>query len=361
VKVLVTVPASVTARASVSVLVHIQSTHKLPDGRVVVRVDGKKARAKQVTGGKHRLSVAVTLRFSKGAHHVSATFHSQGRGGGHSPAVAVRARSHGSIPKNGCAAAPSACGFPDATNTGVPAGTSLTTYNRDVDITAAGSTFQNAVVHGTLNIDADNVTVRNVQVINDGEDWGISLQHTQNATIVDCDIAPSGSRLLVGIKDVYGDASGTTIEGCDISGTTTGIQTHEGLIADNYIHDMAYQTGDHLNGTTSNGSTDPLTIRHNTIFNQYEQTDAVSLFQDFGLEANRTITDNLLAGGGYTIYGGGGTFGTTHNIVITDNRISRIFFPRGGSYGPVAHFENSGPGNVWSGNVWDDTGNKITN
>ena len=62
--------------------------------------------------------------------------------------------------------------------------------------------------------------------------------------------------------------------------------------------------GDHLNGTTSNGSTTPLAIIHNTIFNAHGQTDAISLFEDFGTEANREISDNLVAGGGYTIYGG---------------------------------------------------------
>ena len=40
--------------------------------------------------------------------------------------------------------------------------------------------------------------------------------------------------------------------------------------------------------------------------------------------------------------------------MIRNNRISRLFFPRGGSYGPVTAFDSDGPGNVWSGNVWDE-------
>ena len=166
-------------------------------------------------------------------------------------------------------------------------------------------------------------------------------------------------RLEVGIKDIYGDATGTKILASDITGTGTGIQTHEGLIEDTYIHDLRMIPTDHVNGTTSNGSTVPLTIRHNTIFNQFGQTDAISLFQDFWREANRTIDNNLLAGGGYTIYGGGGGYGTATNIKITNNRISRLYFPNGGSYGPLAHFDWSGSGNEWSGNVWDDSGATI--
>ena len=44
----------------------------------------------------------------------------------------------------------------------------------------------------------------------------------------------------------------------------------------------------------------------------------------------------------------------THDIQITNNRIARLYFPNGGSYGPVTAFDPNGPGNVWSGNVWDD-------
>jgi hypothetical protein len=251
---------------------------------------------------------------------------------------------------------PSACGYPDATNTGIPAGTALTTYPDSVTITKDGTTLTNADIHGSLVINADNVTLRNVRITNDGEDWGIGLAHTHNTTIHNCQIAPAGTRLLVGIKDIYGDATGTTIDACNISGTTTGIQTHEGTIENTYIHDLAYQDGDHLNGTTSNGSTEPLTIRHNTIYNQEGQTDAISLFQDFGLEANRTITDNLLAGGGYTIYGGMGSYGTPTNIVITHNRFARTYYPHSGYWGPIAYFDRTGTGNTWTDNTWDDTG-----
>lgn len=161
---------------------------------------------------------------------------------------------------------------------------------------------------------------------------------------------------MEGIKDIYGDCTGTQILRNNIQNADTGVQVYEGLIADNYIHDMALAAGDHINGTTSNGSTIMMTIRHNTILNKFEQTDAISLFQDFGLEANRLITDNLVAGGGYTIYGGDNErFGKTYNIQITNNRFSRLYYPNGGYWGPVAAFDANGVGNGASGNIWDDT------
>lgn len=267
-----------------------------------------------------------------------------------------------------CAADPSSCGYPDASNTGVAGGTSLRTVPGDVSegpgwhatgssvtVDGDGAVLENVIVPGSIDVTGNDVTIRNVRVAAEGDTWGIGIRSAANTTITQVEIRPEGARLEVGIKDVYGDSTGTTITESDIARTATGIQTAQGVIQDNYIHDLEFRGDDHVNGTTSNGSSTPLTIRHNTVFNPLTQTDAVSLFQDFGVEANRTIDDNLLAGGGYTIYGGGdGKIGTSSNIVITNNRISRMYFPDGGYYGPVTAFDPQGPGNVWSGNVWDD-------
>ena len=224
-------------------------------------------------------------------------------------------------------------------------------------MTGDNAIVENLLVDGPVDVQGSNAIIRNNSIPVNGETWGVGLHHTVNAQIYNNTIGTPGvtPRLLVGIKDVYGDATGTQVLRNDISNTSTGVQTHEGVIADNYIHDLGFQTGDHLNGTTSNGATTMMTIRHNTILNSYGQTDAISLFQDFWIEGNRLITDNLIAGGGYTIYGGEGSYGQSFNIVITNNRFSNIFFPASGSYGPVAHFDSSGPGNILSGNYWDDT------
>ena len=269
-----------------------------------------------------------------------------------------------------CVSLPSRCGYPDASNTGVPVGTALLRVPQDVKSgpgwawdsrgwlqASSGAVVKNLIVSGSINVGGSNITVTNVRVLVNGETWGIGLQHATNAVVSNNEIGIAGSspRLMVGVKDIYGDSSGTQVLRNNITNTGTGIQTFEGLIADNYIHDMGYVSGDHINGTTSNGSTTMMTIRHNTILNQIDQTDAISLFQDFGVEANRLITDNLVAGGGYTIYGGDNeNFGKTSNIKITNNRFSTIFYPNGGYWGPVAAFDPSGAGNVASGNYWDN-------
>ncbi len=274
-----------------------------------------------------------------------------------------------------CAPVPSRCGFPDATNTGVQPGITLQRVPEDItsgpgwiwdsrgwlSVNDNGAILENIVVNNGISVQANNVTIRNIVINTGGEDFGIALRHTNNTRIEHVEIGPtpSDSRLLVGIKDIYGDATGTLITHADIWGSSTGVQMGSGTLTNSYIHDLRKQGDDHVNGFTSNGSTQPLTLTNNTIFNSFDQTDAISLFQDFGVEANRTITNNLIGGGGYTLYGGAGTKGQTSNIVITNNRFTRHLFPNSGYYGPVAAYEPNAPGNIWTGNIWDDTNTPV--
>ena len=270
----------------------------------------------------------------------------------------------------------SRCGYPDATTAGVLDRSKLHKVPQDVtagagwtwdargwlEVTTDGAVVENLEVDGTIDVTGRNVTVRGNVILAQGQTWAVGLRHTTDATVIGNTIGAAGltPRLEVGIKDVYGDAVGTTVTANDIAGTSTGIQLGSGVIRDNYIHDLGMVEGDHVNGIMSNGSAQRLVIEHNTVLNQFDQTDAIALFQDFGVEANRLITRNLLAGGGYAIYGGDGQFGATYNIQIIGNRISRMYFPLGGSYGPVAYFDNQGTDNLWSGNVWDEDDSPIS-
>jgi len=278
-------------------------------------------------------------------------------------------------PGRNCGTAPSSCGFPDASNTGVQSsaaalrsvpgqvskGTGWHWDGGHITVDGAGAVLESVSVAANVDVLASDVTIRNVQITTGGEDFGISLRHTKNVTIENVEISgrDAGSgRLMVGIKDIYGDAQGTQVLRSDIARTSTGVQIYAGLVQDNYIHDMGFKSGDHTNGTTDNGgSRSSLTLRHNTVFNSQPQTDAISLFQDFGTQTNRTIEGNLVAGGGYTIYGGANPGGAqTSNIRIVNNRFSKLYFPRAGSYGYATAFDPRGPGNEWAGNIWDDTG-----
>lgn len=270
-----------------------------------------------------------------------------------------------------CVTAPHTCGFPDATDTGVPGGTALRSVPSQVSggpgwhfdaqhgsvvVTASGTVLSNLFIPYSLVIDASDVTVRDVRVLTGGY-FGIALKHIAGVTIEDSTI--SGQTLTAGrvgsaIVDVYGDSTGIVIQNDDISQFRTGVQVSTGLIAGNYIHDPGYIHGDHTNGIYVAGTTEPLTIYGNTIFNNLGQTDDINLDASTSGQAvaNKVVVGNMLVGGGYSIYGGDARNGRTSNILIVDNEFGRLYYPGGGRYGPVAYFNPGGSGNVWSGNVW---------
>ena len=277
-----------------------------------------------------------------------------------------------------CAVIPHDCGFPDALSVGVPGWMTLQNVPSQVssgpgwyydprgwvEVDGNGAVLSGLDIPCSLDISASNVTIKDVNVQTSGQSsFGISLRNTSNVTIENSDVEgrnTGAGRLMAGIKDIYGNSTGTSVLDNNISRVATGVQMDEGLIQNNYIHDMGYIAGDHVNGITVGGGTTPVTIQHNTILVDEGQTDAISLFQDTGAEANKVIKDNLLAGGGYAIYGGEKTGGkAARNIVIEGNRISTIYYPAGGQWGPIVYF-TPGLGNVWSGNVWDSTGLVIT-
>ena len=295
-----------------------------------------------------------------------------------------KAGQHGAKPEVlrsvNCGPDPHLCGFPDATNTGVPAGVRLRSVpaevsrgpgwssnaQGDVEVSGNGAVFAGYSVHGYVDVTGSNATVKDNAISNSGNDIngdGVNLTgNPSNVTIEHVTISSpggaNGAGIFAGIKDINGEAMGTRVLDNNIADASTGIQLYIGLIEGNYVHDLTpSDPSSHLNGTTSNGSTTPLTIEHNTVFNPNGQTDAISLFEDFGVEANVLITGNLVAGGGYAIYGGQNAGGPqAYNIRITDNRFSTIYYPQCGAFGYITAFDDSAPGNDWSGNIWDTTG-----
>ena len=342
---------------------------------------------------------SLPLRWGAGRYSLSCGISAYGRGGRTATGVTVPGGASARIgpvttpsppPSTGCAPDPHLCGFPDSTNTGVPTGTTLAavpgqvtsgpgwswnaTYG-ELDITTDGTVVKDLnVTEGSIVIKANNVTIEDTKVVQTGSIWAIGLYSgVQNATIQDSTITGTTdtgpNALEVGLKDIYGNATGTQIVRDDFSDATTSVQISNGTVKDSYIHNFGLSPGAHLNGISDGGGDPkPLLIQHNTILNQIGQTDAIALFQDFGDESNKTITDNLLAGGSYTVYGGGpnsacpslngtpGCEGPSDHIVITNNHFSRIFQANGGTFGYGEAFNASGVGNVWHGNAWDDTG-----
>ena len=286
------------------------------------------------------------------------------------PASAPRAGPPG---RGNCTRAPQACGFPDATNTGVPAGTALRAVpgqvaagqgwrydpaTQTVNVTGNWVRLTGLALTGSLNISGAHVTVSDDRIITAG-DYGISLRHTSDVTITRTTVSgrnPGPGRVNYAIDDIYGDSTGLVIRRDNIANWRIGVNAAGGLITGNYIHHPGYLRGDHTDGIYDAGGTTTQIISDNTILNDVGQTCAIMLESVTGQRTgNKTIIGNLLAGGDYVIYAGGAQRDSSH-IVITNNRIGRAYFSAGGRYGPVAQFQADGPGNTWSDNSWAGNG-----
>src|SRR5262249_42750985 len=79
-------------------------------------------------------------------------------------------------------------GFPDAQNTGVRDGVTLKVVG-DMTVTTPGAVISGLEIHGTLRIEADNVTVRDCKIVNEGGYHGILIPDGNSGVVVEyCDI-----------------------------------------------------------------------------------------------------------------------------------------------------------------------------
>jgi hypothetical protein len=152
---------------------------------------------------------------------------------------------------------PPAGGFPDASNTGVPAGTTLTPSGSQT-ITTAGAVVQNLDISGTLDIRAANVTVRNVRVHGFGDQIG---NWSTGLTVEDSEIDSGGAN-----STCFGIDGGVTIRRSELTGCENGFNVGgSGLAEDNWIHDLTTANGAHTDGAQVNQGASGWTLRHNTI------------------------------------------------------------------------------------------------
>jgi Right handed beta helix region len=248
----------------------------------------------------------------------------------------------------GCSSLPSACDFPDATNAGVPPGTTLTVINGHLRVARAGAVVDGKDIRGCITVTAPNVTIRRSKVTctsgyairsfrGDYNGGGLVIEDVE----VDCANGPAtaiGSYGLVGRRlNLHNCENGFDID----SGVT---------VVDSYIHDMRPTDTGHTDGIQLAGGAD-IVIRHNTIFNP-GGTSAIIGHPD--KNANVTIEANLLGGGAYTLYC---PRHSSKNFRVINNRFSTLFSARGGAFGPWDQCHKVAENR---GNVWDSTLEPLT-
>ena len=191
----------------------------------------------------------------------------------------------------------SSTGFPDATNTGVPAGVTLTPSG-DLVITQAGAVISGLNISGTVYIDAPNVTLENCQITAASfavvqVASGITGAVVQNCTINGTGTNNAGSDGISGQGTFIGNNIYNVENGINLTGPST--------IQNNYIHGLLASGSPHYDGIQIDGGLSNMTISHNTVINANDQTSAIMIDNYFGPISNISVNSNLLAGGGYTV------------------------------------------------------------
>lgn len=290
-----------------------------------------------------------------------------------------------------CFAEPGACGYPDPAyhDVGALSICSGLTPSASVIMDTRGGRVEGLNISGGIYIGAENVTVTNDCLNYDGggelngeamiritaEGGGAKISHVsaqgKNATT---------ESVQLGITN---DANAPGVTVSNVYVINCGECIHGGLeLTNSYVDSTAQIVGEHIEDWYFEGTT--IVARHNTMINPEGQT--ADIFGDTGGVAgdnHLTVENNLLAGGGYTIYANANsTEAGTSTMTIRHNHFARClgerestggghsckggidshgFFPDSGFYGWLAaQYCPPVPGQVWEGNVLDNNLTEIS-
>ena len=298
-------------------------------------------------------------------------------------------------PRRRCARVPSSCGYPDATNTG-PRRPTLTQVPADavsgrgwrwnpdynsVFVHGQGAVLKRLDIAGGVVIDAPDVVLRDSRISAcGGEDdsdvvavryWPEEGYRGANAVVLRNEIrgTPEGCshRARSGVRDVFGAAPGLLVQANDIAGAGNGITVeYEGVVRDNWIHDLGHLPEDHHSGISTHGGAKRLRVRHNTVLLHGQVFEggggvsgALTIYSDFGHAQNVTLANNFVSGGSYVVYGGNS--GDDYSTPATSIRIIGNRFVCGDwLYGPIAAFSRRSPGNELRDNYCDGSGRRVS-
>lgn len=236
--------------------------------------------------------------------------------------------------------------YPDATCTGVPAGTTLTTMG-GFDATTNGQVITGVDVTGCINVYAYGVTIKNSKVECIYIVLGSDADNLANPPLIVQDVEIDCQQGYTGIRYENFEAYRVNIHNCE-----NGLaMSTKAVLQDSYIHDLYECPTCHMDGIESAVGNN-LTIRHNRILNPHPQTSAIGINDDPQSPTihDTTIANNLLAGGGWTMYC---PTTTTNNFNITDNAFSTLYYPTVGSFGAET---GCGDTETFTGNFYYESG-----
>jgi hypothetical protein len=266
--------------------------------------------------------------------------------------------------------------WPDATNTGVPPGTTLTVVNGDVNITTPNTVIDAEDIRGCVSVNASGVVIKRSKIscpafltvsnnsksiYHDGYTGPGLLVEDSEVTCLDGNGVPTNGTAI-------GD-NNFTVRRLNIHGCENGFDVDLNAdIEDSYIHDLFQSAQAHTDGLQSADGSN-LTINHNTIYGDSPGcpntdgsgcagTSAININncdpaqRTCPTSSNTTVSNNLIAGGAYTLYC---PIKPTVNFKVLNNHFSTIFSSKVGAYG----YSSDCADEIQSGNVIHETNEPI--
>ncbi len=260
-----------------------------------------------------------------------------------------------------CLPTPSACGYPDGTNSGI-AGCPALTPSGGFTASTPGATYSNMDISGEVMVTAPNVTFNCVRIkdnnpsgnhgyVLDSEGSNTMVEHTEvDGQSGNQDSCVQGDSVTLNYVNIHGCVDGmhvgwnVTVENSWIHGNTTSIPSP-------HMDGLQWIGCSSCSGAPANWND---LVEHNTIFpgngaSAPWTNSAVFIQAADGPVSGVTVDNNLLDGGGYTAFvNSQNGYPTPSNIALTNNR-----------FGTNAHFgatEFQSPGPLFTGNVWDASG-----
>ena len=232
-------------------------------------------------------------------------------------------------------------------------------------------------VNGEITVRANNVTIENSNITDEDPDnaaiqvaSGVTGVKILNDSIHGTNAVQSGS-LAYAVSNLYG----TTLDSVTIDHTNfyngDRILSGFGTVTNSYcLGGAVFSTNgnvEHDECIYTSGAAPGIRAIHDTLINANPaQTAAIFVdnpdYGGGGTAGTLDVENSLLAGGDYCLYGGNTNLtsgGSVHTgpETVTGNRFSTLFFNTCGTFGPHVYIA---PNVVWSGNVWDNTGNKVS-
>ncbi|MGE5827235.1 MAG: hypothetical protein ACM30G_02585 [Micromonosporaceae bacterium] len=255
--------------------------------------------------------------------------------------------------------------WPDATNTGVPAGTTLSVYTGPCTITVSGTVIDAKLVSCDLDIATTGVRITRSSI---GGTVSVASPTSETAprlTISDS-VIDAGHRQVTGLGDGLFVATKLEIRG----GNRGVLCAWRCTLQDSWVHGTYVESNWHASGVRAERYS---TIIHNTIACDWLVPTAqdggcsadLTGYADFAAPHDWIIQDNFFVanpnGAAFCAYGGSSGGKPYSNDPLTGTSIQFIgnVFQRGSNracaaYGPIDAFNPAKAGAVWSGNRYDD-------